>query len=118
MKYTTINFNDINQFPKDKPQLIKVAELKLKKLEAVEGQERVAESLNKAILWLKKDDIELRKLEGDEYYRLCFHEDEKNLIFNVQIWNKYNENVDIQNKVVVSNFEYDLDNDEDTIIVK
>lgn len=118
MQYKTINFNDINQFPKNKTQLIEVTSLKLKKLEAIEGQEKVAESLNKAIAWLKNDAIILCKLEDNNYYRLCFHEDENELIFNIQIWDKYNGNVDIQNKVVVSSSEHDLDNDEDTIIIK
>ena len=118
MQYKTINFNDINQFPKNKTQLIEVASLKLKKLEAIEGQEKIAESLNKAITWLKNDAIILDELENNNYYRLCFHEEEKELVFNVQVWDKYNENVDIQNKVVVSNSECDLDNDEDTIIIK
>ena len=74
--------------------------------------------LKYAFDWLKKIDMEFPKLENSEYYKLeCSLDFYKELTFSVQIWDKYNEDVDILKRIFISSSENCIDNDDDTIII-
>ena len=108
--------NDIVLFPKTKEQLEIYVEGILK--ERKESTKYNLLDLKDAFNWLKKIDIEFPKLENSEYYKLeCSLDFYKELTFSVQIWDKYNEDVDILKRIFISSSENCIDNDDDTIII-
>ena len=121
MKYKVLDFPNIENLPKTKEQLIENAKEKIKRLNESDDEKSklIAENLENALEWLQS--ILLKELNDKSYYRIGFYEKtvncKKEKIFNIQIWKKYMDEIDIQEKIVFSNCDEDLDNDEDTIIV-
>lgn len=119
MEYTRLDFNDINLLPKSKIELENNVKLKIKKLEESNDivQRSIALNLKKALKWLKESKNELPKLNDNNYYRLGYHISEnKSIVFNIQIWKKFLEDVDTLDTIYMSSSNDDMDNDEETII--
>lgn len=119
MEYNKIDFSDIDTSPKDKKQLEENIERKIKRLEKSNSEEHkhISLDLTQALQWLRKSNVDLPIIDGEEYYRLGYYISNNNIVFNVQIWQHYFEDVDVLKRIYMSSCEDDLDNDENTIIV-
>ncbi len=119
MEYNVIDFNDMNSSPKDRVQLIENITNKIHRLQKTNSPyyKRIAMDLTLALQWLQNCNIALPLLSGEEYYRLGYHiSDDKKMVFNVQIWKHFFEDVDVLKRIYISTSKDDLDNDEYTII--
>lgn len=120
MEYKVVDFPDITLLPKNKEQLIDSVQKKierLKKSDKIEEQE-AGKQLENALEWFIQSKVELKELENEQYYRLGIHRiDEEKMVYNIQIWRSYLEDFDVMERIFLSNFDEDLDNDEETLIV-
>ena len=108
--------DNVELCPKTKKQLENYLERILQ--ERKESTKYNLLDLKKAFNWLKKIDIEFPELVNSEYYKLeCSLDFYKELTFSVQIWDKYNEEVDILKRIFISSSDNCIDNDDDTIII-
>lgn len=119
MEYKVVDFPDITLLPKNKEQLIDSVQKKierLKKSNSIEEQE-AGKELENALDWFIQCKVDLKELENEQYYRLGIHRmDEGKMVYNIQIWRSYLEDFDVMEKIFLSNFSEDLDNDEETLI--
>lgn len=119
MEYKVVDFPDITLLPKNKEQLIDSVQKKierLKKSNSIEEQE-TGKELENALDWFIQCKVDLKELENEQYYRLGVHRmDEGKMVYNIQIWRSYLEDFDVMEKIFLSNFSEDLDNDEETLI--
>ena len=118
MEYQKIDFDDIITLPKNKDQLIKNVKMKIDKLKNTNNMDNIeiANKLALALNWFENTEMQLINLDNDEYYRLGYHLDGNLMIYNIQIWKPFLDNVDMLDRIYMSNSELDLDNDDDTII--
>lgn len=120
MEYNKIDFNDIDISPKNKKQLEENIEYKIDKLAKSnnERHKRISLDLTKALKWLKETKVDLPIIGDKEYFRLGFYTtNDKVMVYNVQIWEEYFEDIDILKRIFMSSSEEDIDNDENTIII-
>lgn len=120
MEYQKIDFDDIITLPKNKDELIESVKMKIKKLNdsSIADNIEIANKLKLALQWFENTKVKLINLSNNEYYRLGYHFNDGLMIYNVQIWKPFSDNVDMLDRIYMSNSEVDLDNDDKTIICK